>query len=139
MIEDVQAQSWRATQRFAMKHQAAIITAYLALSAATGVFEAFLRMRAEDLRIAAVSSLFPSAILLFSWCKADCARRAISPPGGAALLVAGAAVIGIPYYYFRILPPFRALIYVLCAYLVLGLGMGATVWADLGASRVFSS
>jgi hypothetical protein len=47
-------------------------------------------------------------VLLFAWCKADATHRGIEPPNGAALLVGLFALIGIPYYYFRILPPLRA-------------------------------
>jgi hypothetical protein len=114
----------------------AIVAGYFALSASLGVFQAFLRIRAVDLRVAGVCSLFALAIPLFTWCKADCAQRAITPPSGATLLVPGVALIGIPYYYFRILPPLKALGHVACAYLVLGLGMATTVLADRTISRV---
>lgn len=113
-----------------------IVGAYIALSAATGAFRAFLRGHGLDSRVAAVASAVPFAILLFTWCKTDCARRGISPPAGAALLVAGVAAIGIPYYYFRILRPLKALGYVLCAYLVLGMGIGTTVLADQTVSQL---
>jgi hypothetical protein len=121
-----------------MSRQGAIIGAYIALSAATGAVQAFLRMHAIDLRIAAVVSLLPFAILLFVWCNSDCARRGISPPAGAALLVAGIAIIGIPYYYFRILAPLEALGYVLCAYLILGVGVGTTVLVDQTVSQLLA-
>lgn len=121
-----------------MSRQGTIIGAYIALSAATGALQAFLRTHAIDLRIATVASLLPFAILLFTWCNTDCARRGISPPAGAALLVAGAAIIGIPYYYFRILTPLKALGCVLCAYLMLGVGIGTTVLADQTVSQLLS-
>lgn len=117
----------------------ALIAGYMVLSVAVGLFQGFLRVRNEDLRVALVASMFPFAILMFTWCKADCAQRAITPPGGAALLVAYVALIGIPYYYFRILTPLKALGYVLCAYLVLFIGFGVTDLADQAISRLLAS
>ena len=122
-----------------MKREAAIIAALLALSATVGVFQALLRADGQDLRITAFGSMLPYAILLFMWCKADCARRGISPPSGAVLLVSWVAIIGIPYYYFRILPLLRAVIHILCAYLVLGLCAEAIALADWATWRVLSA
>ena len=122
-----------------MSRPGAVVAGFFATCAALGVFQAFLRIRAVDLRVASVCGLFSLAILLFTWCKADCAHRAITPPPGATLLVSGVALIGIPYYYFRILPPLKALGHVVCAYLVLGLGMATTVLADWASSLVLAT
>jgi hypothetical protein len=79
-----------------MSRPGTIIGAYIGVSAALGAFQAFLRMHALDSRVATVASLFPFAILLFTWCNTDCTRRGINPSAGAALLVAAIAIIGIP-------------------------------------------
>jgi hypothetical protein len=49
------------------------------------------------------------AILLFSWCKADASARGIAVPAAAPILVGLIAIVGVPYYYFRVLPFGRAL------------------------------
>lgn len=123
----------------AMTRPSKMIVAYWALSVALGVSQAYLRANALDLRVATVGSLVPFAIVLFAWCKADCTRRGITPPAGATLLVAGVAVIGIPYYYFRTLTSLKALGHVVAAYLILGIGLGSTALADQAVSRLFTS
>jgi hypothetical protein len=72
------------------------------------IFSAYIQQENLDLRIVTFATIFPFAVLLFAWCKADATHRGIEPPNGAALLVGLFALIGIPYYYFRILPPLRA-------------------------------
>ena len=62
------------------------VVSMFVLSAAMGVFEAYVRLRGEDSRVIAVVSMFTYP-LFFSWCKADAAHRAIRPPPGAPLLV----------------------------------------------------
>jgi hypothetical protein len=49
------------------------------------------------------------AILLFTWCRADASARGVPVPAAAPILVALFAVVGVPYYYFRVLPFSRAL------------------------------
>ena len=44
----------------------AIVVAYFAVSVSLGVFQAFLRFRAVDLRVASVCGVFALAILLFT-------------------------------------------------------------------------
>jgi predicted phage tail protein len=72
------------------------------------IFSAYIQQENLDPRIVTFATIFPFAVLLFAWCKADATHRGIEPPNGAALLVGLFALIGIPYYYFRILPPLRA-------------------------------
>lgn len=49
------------------------------------------------------------AVLLFSWCRADAAARGLRPPAAAPILVALIAIVGVPYYFIRVLPFPRAL------------------------------
>jgi lysophospholipase L1-like esterase len=81
-----------------------------ALSAAFGALEAYVRLVGEDPRVLVMVSMFTSWPLLFFWCKADAAYRAISPPFGAPLLVAIFAPVSIPYYFLRTRPIGQALL-----------------------------
>lgn len=106
-----------------MSQRTVLVIAVLVLSTGIGVFEAYLARHHIDLRVATVASLFPFAILLFAWCKADASQRRIEPPPAAALLVGSFALIGIPYYFFRVLPPLRAATYSICALGILAFSM----------------
>lgn len=106
-----------------MSRRTALIVAFLFLAAATGAFEAYLARHHADPRVAIAASLFPFAILLFAWCKADASHRRIEQPPAAALLVGAFAVIGVPYYFFRILPPVRAAICSICALVIFALSV----------------
>jgi hypothetical protein len=86
------------------------IVAMFVLSAALGVLQAYIQARGQDLRIVSMVSMFTFAPLLFAWCKADAANRAITPPPGASLLVGMAALVGIPYYFLKTLPLGRAIV-----------------------------
>ena len=50
------------------------------------------------------------SVLFFFWCRADAAARGIRPPPAAPLIVALIAIVGVPYYYMKVLPLSRALI-----------------------------
>jgi hypothetical protein len=122
-----------------MSRRATLILAILALSAGVGAFEAYLAHHHVDLQVATAASLFPFSILLFAWCKADASFRHIDPPPAAALLVGMFALFGIPYYFFRILPPVRAAIYSIFALGILVVSMfltGAAYWATLRAYAI---
>jgi hypothetical protein len=121
-----------------MSQRSALIVAILVLSTGMGVFEAYLARHQTDLRVATAASLFPFAILLFAWCKADASHRRIAPPPAAALLVGLFAVIGIPYYFFRILPPLRAAIYSACALGILAFSILLAAAAYAVTLRVYA-
>jgi hypothetical protein len=73
----------------------------------------------EELSLASSSlMMFPLAVLLFMWCKADLAERKIEQPAGATLLVGLVSVIGVPYYFYRALPWRAATIATLLAVVV---------------------
>src|SRR5262249_3843959 len=91
-----------------MGKRSALIVSFAVLSAAAGIFAAYIQHERVDPSVVTVATAFPFAAVLFAWCRADAAHRGIQPPTGATLLVAVLALIGIPYYYFRILPPLRA-------------------------------
>src|SRR5215469_10114012 len=91
-----------------MGKRSALIVSFAVLSVAAGIFTAYTQHERVDPSVVTFATIFPFAALLFAWCKADAADRGIEPPTGAPLLVALFALIGIPYYYFRILPPLRA-------------------------------
>lgn len=88
---------------------------FAVLSVAAGIFAAYIQHNREDPGVVTVATIFPFAALLFAWCKADARHRGIEPPTGAPLLVALFALIGIPYYYFKILPPLRAAVHAAAA------------------------
>lgn len=113
-----------------------MIVSFAALSVAAGIFAAYTEHQGVDPRVVTVATMFPFAALLFTWCKADAAHRGIEPPTGAPLLVALFAIVGIPYYYFRILPPLRAAAHVAAALAILVLLMALTSvaqWLTLSA------
>jgi len=109
------------------------------VSAVLGVLQAFVRLQHDDSRIVTVVSMFAFAPLLFAWCKADAAHRAITPPNAAPLFVALFALVGVPYYFLRTLPLGQAGIAIARAagaFLLMGV---TTVVLDLIASSVFAS
>jgi hypothetical protein len=117
----------------------ALIVSFAVLSVAAGVFAAYTQHNRVDPRVVTVATIFPFAALLFAWCKADAAHRGIEPPTGAPLLVALFALIGIPYYYFKILPPLRAAAHAAAALALLVLLMGLTSvaqWLTLRALAI---
>ena len=71
-------------------------------------------------------------------CTADAAHRGIEPPTGAPLLVALFALVGIPYYYFRILPPLRATAHAAAALVVLVFLLELTPIAQWLALKAFA-
>src|SRR5580698_6972960 len=89
----------------------AIILAFLLLSGVARRLQCYLVYIGQDARISAAVTIFPLAGLLLAWCKADAAHRGINPPDGAPLLVAIFALVRIPYYYFKVLGPGRAIIH----------------------------
>jgi apolipoprotein N-acyltransferase len=109
------------------------------VSAVLGVLQAFVRAQHQDLRIVTLISMFTFAPLLFAWCKADAASRAITPPPAAPLLVGIFALVGVPYYFLKALPIRQARSAIaLAAGLFLLMGV-TTVVLDMVASRVFAS
>ncbi len=77
-------------------------------------------------------------MLLFAWCKADAAKRAIKAPPAAPLIVGIFALIGVPYYFFSTMPRRQAVISLFFALGVLVL-MVATTLADFITYRAFAS
>lgn len=122
-----------------MSRRTGLIVAILVLSMGVGAFEAYLEWHQADLRVASAASMFPFAVLLFTWCKADASHRGMAPPPGAALLVGIFAVIGIPYYFFHILPPVRAAICSVYALAILAFSMVLTRVAFVAALRAYAS
>ena len=117
----------------------AYVVAMFALFAALGVVQAYVQVRAEDPRIVTMVSMFTIAPLLFAWCKADAAYRAITPPPAAALMVGVLALVGIPYYFLKILPVRRAIAAIaraLGTFVLLTITAGA---ANLVAQHAFAS
>lgn len=108
-----------------MTKRSALIVSFLALSAAAGVLQGYIVHRNQDVRVVTTAYIFPAAILLYSWCKADAAQRGIPPPPGAPILVGLFALIGVPYYFFKILPPRRAAVSIAKALGVLLLAFAA--------------
>ena len=122
-----------------MSHPRAFIVAMFGISAVLGALPAYVRARHDDFRIVTVVSMFTFAPLLFAWCKADAANRAITPPAAAPLLVGIFALVGVPYYFLKSLPLQQAGIAIARA-AGLFLLMGATtVVLDMIASRAFAS
>jgi hypothetical protein len=117
----------------------AIIIALLLLSGVAGLLQGYLGYIGQDARISVAVTIFPFAGLLLAWCKADAAHRGISPPDGAPLLVAIFALVGIPYYFFKVLAPGRAIIHILVAYLLLIVSTVVTGAAHLLASNVLAT
>ncbi len=115
------------------------VLSILALSIACGIFQAYIRAQGKDLRIVMVSSTFPFAILLFSWCKADAAHRGIEPPVGAPLLVAMLALVGVPYYFYRALPWRKASLALFGAVCVFALMVTLTKASDWLTTRAIAS
>ena len=81
-----------------------LLVAMGGISAVAGVLEPHAPL------IGAVETAYTLAMatLLFFWCKADGAARGVPIPPAAPALVALIAIIGVPYYYFRILPSRQA-------------------------------
>ena len=122
-----------------MTHPRRFVVAMFGVSAVLGVLQAYVRAQHGDFRIVAVVSMFSFAPLLFAWCKADAASRAITPPPAAPLLVGMVALVGVPYYFLKSLPLKQAGISIVRA-AGLFLLMGVTTTAlDMIASRAFAS
>src|SRR5580698_3898084 len=117
----------------------AIILAFLLLSGVARRLQCYLVYIGQDARISAAVTIFPLAGLLLAWCKADAAHRGINPPDGAPLLVAIFALVGIPYYYFKVLAPGRAVIHILLAYLLLIVSVVVTGAAQVIASNALAT
>lgn len=75
--------------------------ALLAVSALTGVGEAFLRSRGAPSGPLALPYMFISSVLFFGWCKDHARSARIQEPMGSAVLCGMVALIGVPLYFFR--------------------------------------
>jgi hypothetical protein len=78
-------------------------------SAVVGVLEPHVSQVGAPLSPLAIGYTLTMAVLLFTWCKADAAKRGIVAPVAAPILVALLAIVGVPYYFFKTLPFDRAL------------------------------
>jgi apolipoprotein N-acyltransferase len=78
-------------------------------SAVVGVLQPHVSQGGAPLSPLVTGYTLVMAILLFSWCRADASARGIAVPSAAPILVALLAIVGVPYYYFRVLPFGRAL------------------------------
>lgn len=56
----------------------------------------------------AVLYFFLFSALIYRWCFAYAEERGIEPPFGASILAAFLVPIGVPIYFFRLLPFFAA-------------------------------
>lgn len=87
-----------------------LVVAMGGMFAIAGVLEPHVAHAATPLSSVGTAHTLVMAALLFLWCKADAAGRGIRPPTGAPLLVALIAIVGVPYYFFKVLPTSGALI-----------------------------
>ena len=92
-----------------------VLLSLLVLFAAGGYVGANLVSRGEPEATIGAILAFPTAILLYLWCKTDARNRGIEVPPGASLLVGMLSPIGVPYYYFRILSVRNALLHLIFA------------------------
>ena len=87
-----------------------LVVAMGGMFAVAGVLEPHVPHPGTALSPVGTAHTIVMAVLLFAWCRADAAARGIRAPIGAPLLVALIAIVGVPYYFFRILPTSRALL-----------------------------
>jgi apolipoprotein N-acyltransferase len=85
-----------------------LVVAMGGMFAVAGVLEPHVAHPGTTLSPVGTAHTLVMAVLLFAWCKADAAARGIRPPPAAPLLVALIAIVGVPYYFFRVLPTARA-------------------------------
>lgn len=77
------------------------MAAMVATSALAGLIEPHLPNAGKPITEVAVAQAIAMSILLFGWCRAHAKTRAIEMPGGAPILVAAFALVGVPYYALR--------------------------------------
>ncbi len=87
-----------------------LIVAMGGMFAVAGVLEPHVAHPGTTLSPVGTAHTLVMAVLLFAWCRADAAARGIRPPPAAPLLVALMAIVGVPYYFFKVLPAARALV-----------------------------
>ena len=85
-----------------------LLVAMGGISAVVGVLEPHLPHVEGPLSPLVAAYTLVMATLLFAWCKADASNRGIAVPAAAPILVALLAIVGVPYYFFRVLPFGRA-------------------------------
>jgi hypothetical protein len=115
-----------------------MLCAFFIVSIGAGVLNACVRSSGDDSRVVTAATLFPYAAILFAWCRADAKHRGIRPPTGAPLLVGLVALVGVPYYFYRILPPGKATLRVLAAIGIFILSAMSTALSDWIAGFLIS-
>jgi hypothetical protein len=101
-----------------MSNQRALLLMALSFVVA-GLVQPHVPDAARPLNASGVVHALVLSVLLFLWCKADAAKRKVTPPFAALLLVPFVAPIGIPYYFFRTMPRRAAVVATLTAFLFL--------------------
>jgi hypothetical protein len=84
-----------------MKRSQSYLIGIAVLAVVEGAIQQMLFAHADAARISFAVTIFPTAIFLYLWVKADAAERGLRMPTGATLLVPLIAVIGVPYYLIR--------------------------------------
>lgn len=78
------------------------------VSCAAGFLDAWMAVAPNKPSPFALIYAFLLAVLIYKWCRAYAEERGVEPPFGASVFAAFLAPIGIPLYFFRLLPALKA-------------------------------
>jgi len=92
-----------------VKRSRLCLGALLVTSVAAGALESSPIPRDGGLGRSTIFLVFATQALIYWWCRFDIFERGLEYPGGAPLLAAFFAPIGVPAYFFRTRPWPRAL------------------------------